>query len=66
MADPKCQCAGCCARRAAQARHFAKHKAKILKKNAAWKRGRAARSSPEVSDEEMDRRALEMERTANV
>lgn len=65
MNKPKCNCQSCRFRREAQNRWIAKNRAKknatnkksVLKARAA---ARAEGNSPEVSDEELDRRALGM------
>jgi hypothetical protein len=60
---PSCQCGGCplCKHREARRRYYTAHREKVIRENAAAKRRRQrADRSPEISDEEMDRRALVM------
>jgi len=61
----QCPCCRCVGRRAAHQRYYLKNRQAIIKKNAEAKRKlkrkrKAADLSPEVSDEELDRRALLM------
>lgn len=58
---PTCECGKCrtCYMREARRRFYEKHRQEIIRQNTAAKRARVNRS-PEVSDEELDRRALVM------
>lgn len=60
MANPKCECEGCRKRRASRKRYFEKNRAEVLATNAKARAKRKASLSLEVSDEELDRRALAM------
>jgi hypothetical protein len=57
---PSCQCGECrlCKLRVVRRRFYARHKEQVIRENAAAKRARRANASPEVSDAELDRRAL--------
>jgi hypothetical protein len=60
---PSCQCGECptCKRREARRRYYTAHRARVIRETVAAKqRRRRANRSPEVSDEELDRRALVM------
>ena len=59
MANPKCNCEGCLKRRASRKRYFESHRPEVLATNAKARAKRKTRLSPEVSDEELDRRASE-------
>lgn len=66
---PECNCPGCVSKRRAQQRWVEKNRDRTYATNA---RSRAKRKtikpdlSPEVSDEELDRRALEMDRQLTI
>lgn len=60
MAEPKCNCEGCRNRRASRKRYFESHRAKVLAATKARAAKSRANRSPEVSDEELDRRAIAM------
>lgn len=57
---PTCECGTCrtCYMRRAKQKYYRKRAEETKKRTAAQKRARARDRSPEVSDEEMDRRAL--------
>ena len=64
MAKPLCFCDSCRHRREAQARYLANHPEKREAKRVAslrWKHKERAALKAEPSDEELDRRALQME-----
>jgi len=57
--QPECFCAYCRRKRAARARYYQRNRDRIIRTNAAYKQARKHQDvSLEVSDEELDRRAL--------